>query len=156
VRPPRDARPVSPTTRTFEARGREDPIHIGKPRHSQQPANNNKPASDETTTKAVAESRRIFVENLTYMAKEEDISRLFLLERYNVERVVISIDPFTGRNPSYCFVELQDKDHADQAMQKLNGQEFFRCPLKVKPCIPKIIVPAAVRPFDRWEHNDAD
>jgi hypothetical protein len=73
-----------------------------------------------------------------------------------LERIVISIDPFTGRNPSYCFVELKDKDQAEQAMQKLNEQEFFRCPLKVKPCIPKTILPAAVRPFDRWERNDAD
>jgi RNA recognition motif-containing protein len=127
-------------TRTFEPRGREVPIHLGKPRHGQRPANNNKPASDETTTKAIAEGRRIYVRNLTYMAKEEDISRLFLLEGYNVERIVISIDPFTGRNSSYCFVELQDKDQAEQAMKKLNGQEFFRRPLKVKLCIPKTIV----------------
>jgi hypothetical protein len=39
-----------------------------------------------------------------------------------VERIVSSFDPFTKHNPSYYFVELQDKE---QAMQNLNGKNSF-------------------------------
>ncbi|KAL8727711.1 MAG: hypothetical protein Q9166_005884 [cf. Caloplaca sp. 2 TL-2023] len=45
----------------------------------------------------------------------------------------VSINPYSGRNPSYCFVELVSKAHADGAMQNLNGQNILGRPVKLGP-----------------------
>lgn len=45
----------------------------------------------------------------------------------------MSVDPMTGRNPSYCFVDLASKDLAEHVMEEYNGRDFMRRPLKVKP-----------------------
>jgi RNA recognition motif-containing protein len=73
----------------------------------------------------------------------------------------ISIDPFTGRNPSYCFVEFDEKARADQAMQELNGLMFMGRPLKIKPCVAKTSrqndgwEKSSDFVFDRWTRTDA-
>jgi RNA recognition motif-containing protein len=125
----------------------------------------------------IAEGRRIYVGNLPYRAKEEDVmaffherprpvclprSTLLWENRTNVEistAIDISIDPFNGRNPSYCFVEFDEKAQADRAMQELNGRIFMGRPLKIKPCVPKIDRPNGANKsgyvFDRWERTDA-
>jgi RNA recognition motif-containing protein len=33
----------------------------------------------------------------------------------------MSIDPFFGRNPSYCFVDLDDSEDVDNVTRKLQG-----------------------------------
>jgi RNA recognition motif-containing protein len=92
------------------------------------------------------------------------------------ERVDISIDPFTGRNPSYCFVELESKEQADRAMVELDGKDLLGRPVKVKPGVAKAsqdrssprpsnntnIAPRSTEKpgsssvaFDRWQRNDA-
>ena len=82
----------------------------------------------------------------------------------------MSIDPFTGRNPSYCFVELASKEQADNAMAELNGKDMLGRPVKIKPGVPKTSKGSAYGRrnqsrcdqesssppvFDRWERNDA-
>ncbi len=81
----------------------------------------------------------------------------------------MSVDPFTGRNPSYCFVELSTADQAKAAMQELNGQNLLGRPVKVKPGVAKSSArPTPSRPFqrpnpadgtpyiyDRWRRTDA-
>ena len=56
--------------------------------------------------------------------------------RYSVN-IDISIDPFTLRNPSYCFVDFTTSEEARTAMQTLSGIDFQGRPLKVKPCVLK-------------------
>ena len=82
----------------------------------------------------------------------------------------MSIDPYSGRNPSYCFVELATKKQADQAMLELNGKEILGRPVKLGPGIarsrnnrpPEESDQRAPdtrdkpRPvFDRWNRTDA-
>jgi RNA recognition motif-containing protein len=82
----------------------------------------------------------------------------------------MSIDPFTGRNPSYCFVELVSKEQADHAMAELDGKDMLGRPVKIKPGIPKSSkdpaygrrgtsthggTPSSPFLFDRWERTDA-
>ena len=43
----------------------------------------------------------------------------------------MSIDPYTGRNPSYCFVELSSKVEADRAMQELANKDVLGRPVKL-------------------------
>ncbi|KAI1506668.1 hypothetical protein F5X99DRAFT_365110 [Biscogniauxia marginata] len=93
---------------------------------------------DEGAAKAIAEGRRIYVGNLRYQAKPADIEGLLKsngLGHYS--KIHISIDPFTGRNPSYCFVEFPDRDSADTAMATLEGKELLGREVKCRPCQPK-------------------
>src|SRR5438046_380170 len=84
------------------------------------------------------------------------------------ERVDISIDPFTGRNPSYCFVELENKEQADRAMLELNGKELLGRLVKIGPGVAKssrdrsyVRTDTSARNerkssllvFDRWERS---
>ena len=82
------------------------------------------------------------------------------------ERIDIAIDPFTSRNPSYCFVDLPTKELADRAMIELDGRDMLGRPVKIKPGVVKSSnersqqgSPRSDRttPFslDRWRRNDA-
>lgn len=81
------------------------------------------------------------------------------------------IDPFTGRNPSYCFVELETIEQARKAIHELNGRRIRGRPVKIKPGVPKSHraqvsgkEPAPMHDdenfpryaFDRWERTDAE
>lgn len=80
----------------------------------------------------------------------------------------MSIDPFTSRNPSYCFVELATRSQAERAMREVTGKSMVGRPVKIGPCVPKTrslatqggngIYPLrqAHKPvFDRWTRTDA-
>ena len=82
----------------------------------------------------------------------------------------MSIDPFSGRNPSYCFVELATKDEADRATREMNGKECLGRPIKVGPGVARLrnkrpqperdrlsnVSGDDPRPaFDRWVRSDA-
>lgn len=54
----------------------------------------------------------------------------------NFEKIHISVDPVSGRNPGYCFVDFPDKATADRALETLDVSIGGR-PLKVRPCEPK-------------------
>lgn len=89
------------------------------------------------------------------------------------ERIDIAIDPFTGRNPSYCFVDLETKELADRAMTELDGRDILGRPVKIKPGVAKTASERSQEqqqqrtessprsdkgsPFtlDRWKRNDA-
>lgn len=85
------------------------------------------------------------------------------------ERIDIAIDPFTGRNPSYCFVDLMSKELAERAMVELDGRDMLGRPIKIKPGVAKTSSERAQQRmdgsprsdqkstggFDRWRRNDA-
>jgi len=43
----------------------------------------------------------------------------------------MSIDPFSGRNPSYCFVDLDDSEDAEAVIQRLQGHLVRGRPMKI-------------------------
>lgn len=49
----------------------------------------------------------------------------------------MSTDPFTSRNPSYCFVDLETADDASRAMSELNGKEILDRPTEINPSVAK-------------------
>lgn len=81
----------------------------------------------------------------------------------------MSIDPYTGRNPSYRFVEVKSKEQADRAMQVFNDQDLLGRPVKLGPGVAKSTTkrPGAQHDkgqdsrirqapaFDRWKRTDA-
>lgn len=55
----------------------------------------------------------------------------------NSNRLDMSIDPFTGGNPSYCFVELASEHEASRAMKILAGKLCRGRPIKINLNTPK-------------------
>ncbi|KAI0205574.1 hypothetical protein F4808DRAFT_238258 [Astrocystis sublimbata] len=108
---------------------------------------------DDGAAKAIAEGRRIYIGNLRYQAKPQDIEDLLRANDLgHFTNIHISIDSFTGRNPSYCFVEFPDADSAKTAMEILEGKDLLGREVKCRPCQPKG-TGAAGKPSDapsRW------
>lgn len=72
------------------------------------------------------------------------------------EHINISIDPYTGRNPSYCFVELATKEQADRAMLELNGKECLGRPVKMGAGVARSKNKRPLQESDQSAHNTRD
>ncbi|KAL1995971.1 hypothetical protein VTN49DRAFT_837 [Thermomyces lanuginosus] len=117
---------------------------------------------------AFAEGRRLYVGNLPYVARREDVEGLFPPDQYRIVRMDFSVDPFTSRNPSYCFVDMETKEQADRAMRELNGVDLLGRPVKIRPGVPpksprssanngaRGLATRASFTFDRWTRTDAE
>ncbi|KHJ35759.1 putative rna recognition motif containing protein [Erysiphe necator] len=92
-----------------------------------------KPINDTKAEQAIAEGRRVYVGNMPYEATINDVERFFENMADGIEAINMSVDPMTGRNPSYCFIDFKSKEFACRAMSEYNDREFMRRPLKVKP-----------------------
>lgn len=73
---------------------------------------------------------RLFVGNLSYSTTEADL-RSYFGTVAPPSQVVLPVDRETGRPRGFAFVEFQDRTHAEQAIQKFNGQVFNGRPLAV-------------------------
>jgi RNA recognition motif-containing protein len=73
---------------------------------------------------------RLFVGNLSYATTEADL-RSYFGTVAAPSQVVLPVDRETGRPRGFAFVEFQDRAHAEQAIQKFNGQVFNGRPLAV-------------------------
>ncbi|GAB1215592.1 hypothetical protein ATERTT37_004783 [Aspergillus terreus] len=118
---------------------------------------------------AISEGRRLYVGNMPYTAKSEDVEALFSAAEFPIERIDIAIDPFTGRNPSYCFVDLETKELAERAMNELDGRDILGRPVKIRPGVvkssaersqpradasPRSATKNSPLAFDRWRRDD--
>ncbi|CAK7562988.1 MAG: hypothetical protein SEPTF4163_000844 [Sporothrix epigloea] len=86
---------------------------------------------------AIVEGRRIYLGNLLYATKPNEIEQA--LEEHgfgNYIQIHVSVDPVSGCNPGYCFVDFADRKTAEAALTSLNATIRGR-PLKVGPCQPK-------------------
>ncbi|GIZ41405.1 hypothetical protein CKM354_000471000 [Cercospora kikuchii] len=77
------------------------------------------------------ETPRLYVGNLPYVAQKRDIEALFQKHDVTVKNIDISIDPFTGRNPSYCFVDFYDQETAHHVLDTLQGENVRGRPIKI-------------------------
>ena len=97
-------------------------------------------AGSETQQRdALSEGRRIYVGNLLYSVQPGDVEDLLRQVGFeqSFEKLHISIDPISGRNPGYCFAEFISKEEADRALDVLPGNSIMQRPVKVGPCHPK-------------------
>ncbi|KAM0253467.1 hypothetical protein ACHAP5_000496 [Fusarium lateritium] len=75
--------------------------------------------------------------NLPYEAKPFEVEEILFKEGFsNLDKIHISIDPVTARNPGYCFVEFHDRETAEKALSSLSAVIYGR-KIKVGPCQPK-------------------
>ena len=73
---------------------------------------------------------RLFVGNLSYSTTEADL-RAYFGSVAAPSHVALPVDRETGRPRGFAFVEFVDRAHAEEAIQKFNGQVFNGRPLSV-------------------------
>jgi len=62
----------------------------------------------------------IYVGNLSYEVEEYDLKGIF--EEYGkVNSVRVIMDKFTGRSKGFAFVEMENREEAEKAINGLNG-----------------------------------
>ena len=78
----------------------------------------------------------IFVGNLSYQNTQDDLVAAF--SQYgNVERATIVTDRMTGQARGFGFVEMTNKNEADNAITALNGAELNGRAMNVNEARPK-------------------
>lgn len=89
--------------------------------------------NDQNNNSESANGTRLYVGNLLYTAQPKDVEELFINNAFNVAQINMSTDPFTGRNPSYCFVDLNTPEEAQRAMDELNGKDVLGRAVRINP-----------------------
>jgi RNA recognition motif-containing protein len=78
----------------------------------------------------------IFVGNLSYQTTQDELHSAF--SQYGgVERVSIVTDRDTGQSRGFAFVEMTNRNEAEQAINSLNGAELNGRRLNVNEARPK-------------------
>ena len=78
---------------------------------------------------------KLYVGNLNYNTKEEDLRNLFT--KYgSVQSVNIISDRYTGRSKGFAFVEMSSGEEAQKALE-LNGSEFLGRNITVSEARPQ-------------------
>ncbi|KAK1484142.1 modin [Colletotrichum tamarilloi] len=86
---------------------------------------------------ALEDGRRIYLGNLLYSIQPVDIEEMLKDNGFEgYEKIHISMDPVSARNPGYCFVDFAERADAERALSSLDARLRGR-PLKVGPCEPK-------------------
>jgi RNA recognition motif-containing protein len=78
----------------------------------------------------------IYVGNLSYGMTEEDLKNIFS-EHGAVSSVNIIKDRVTGNSKGFGFVEMENDDEGQKAIDELNGTELQGRPLKVNLARPR-------------------
>lgn len=113
---------------TPRAEASPQPQSQSQPRTSR---NLNSPRPDENP------GTRLYVGNLLYTATRADVETLFTSNGFSISGISMSVDPFTGRNPSYAFVDFETVDEANRAMEGLNGAELLGRGVRINPGVRK-------------------
>jgi len=76
----------------------------------------------------------LYVGNLNFNLTEEELSQIF--EEYGtVTSVKIIIDKYSGRSKGFGFVEMENDNDGELAMENLNGKEISGRALKVNKAV---------------------
>jgi len=78
----------------------------------------------------------IYVGNISYSMKEEDLENLFK-EYGTVTSVKIITDKYSGRSKGFSFVEMENEEEANTAIKELDGKEVSGRSLKVNMAHPR-------------------
>lgn len=91
--------------------------------------------------------KNIFVSNLSFRLKNEDLQEAF--EAFgDVSSAKIINDKVSGRSRGFGFVEMPDDDSADEAINALNGAELDGKTISVSEARPRDERPKDSRPKD--------
>jgi len=80
-------------------------------------------------------AKKLFVGNIDWNAKSEDLKSLF--EQYGeVEESIIITDKFSGRSKGFGFVTMINDEDADAALAALNDYDLNGRPIVVNEARP--------------------
>src|SRR2546427_6953621 len=68
--------------------------------------------------------KKLYVGNLPFQATEDDLTKWFAAAGVTPSSVTFIRDRFSGQPRGFGFVEIQNDEEADKAVQTLNGQNF--------------------------------
>ncbi len=95
-------------------------------------------------------SSNLYVGNLSFDSREEDLNELFSSFGEVVSAKVI-MDRDTGRPRGFAFVEMSQAEDAQKAIESLDGQEFQGRNIKVNLAKPREERPRnSSRDGNRW------
>ena len=81
-------------------------------------------------------AKNIYVGNLTWECTADDLLALFQ-EHGSVARAQVITDRETGRSRGFGFVEMNNDDEAQKAIDAMNGQDYKGRPLTVNEARPR-------------------
>ena len=90
----------------------------------------------------------IFVGNLSFATKKEDVRKLF--EAFGVVVGVAIVEKKKGKSRGFAFVDMPNEEERTKAMTALTGKEFMGRELSVTAIIPKV----KSKPASSREHKD--
>jgi len=108
-----------------------------QPRANRQSGGFGAPRSFNQGQQRETSETRLYVGNLLYSAQKDDILQFFNENGFNVANISMSIDPETGRNPSYCFVDFENAEDASRAMAELNGRDVLGRTVRISPGVAR-------------------
>lgn len=94
----------------------------------------------------------IYVGNLSYEATRQDLEEVFA-EYGTVKKVSLPTDRETGQMRGFAFIELEDVNNEDKAIQELDGAEWFGKTLRVNKARPKTSQPQQRPSGDHRSHS---
>jgi len=92
---------------------------------------NDKTAATEAAATSVAEGRRLYIGNVPYETKEEELKEFF--KSYLIESVSIPRNPRTDRPVGYAFVDVSTPSEAERAIAELSGKVINERKVSVQP-----------------------
>jgi RNA recognition motif-containing protein len=81
-------------------------------------------------------AKKLYVGNLSYNTKEEDLREAFS-KIGEVLSATLIIDKASGRSKGFGFVEMASDEDAEKAIASLNGTEFMDRTITVNEAKPK-------------------
>src|SRR3984893_15685397 len=69
--------------------------------------------------------KKLYVGNLPFPATEEQVSTLFTQTGVTTANVTLVRDRFSGQPRGFGFVEVNNDEEAERAIQGLNGHDFM-------------------------------
>lgn len=82
------------------------------------------------------ETMKLYVGNLPYSAKQEDLESTFGAFGEVISAVIIK-DKISGRSKGFAFVEMKDEASGKAAMEALNGKDMDGRAMNVSEARPK-------------------
>jgi cold-inducible RNA-binding protein len=81
-------------------------------------------------------AKRLYIDNLPYGATASDLENLFE-EHGTVRSAQVCTDPDTGRSKGFGFVDMDNADEAQNAVDAVNGLEINGQVLRVDEARPR-------------------
>ena len=78
----------------------------------------------------------IYVGNLPYSIRDDELSNLFS-EFGSVKSANVIMDRASGKSKGFGFVEMDDNEEAEKAIQSLNGKDISGRELRVNEARPR-------------------